>query len=341
MALNDYSALSHCTDEQLQYLDTQLEEVPDLYSLKILLHTQGLGLKRKGATVTIEQVWKKAPLIQIPLGIGHNPDRERRDGKITTETHCTDTNTYEVATLNENLKQLIREEAEKAQKDGRLRKIIIFDTPQAVSNYLHFTSTPNLLLCPHEYIQNQATHHGRSIEDEAHLVATRIGKIEKLKIQAFIAKNKLQNLQVITFAEIETTSLYQALENKILELIAQDSRLSNQLLNSVGESHLHKAEIGTDRGEPNHPNKIYIREQLALYAIKAVTLYIFNLGDTMIHSGETKNVRLTKAILKNKKYREEIHKIFNESSPIQISDSQLLDLADNGFVANELLQKAY
>lgn len=165
------------------YLDTQVEEVPDLYSLKILLHTQGLKLKRKGAKVTIEQVWEEAPLIQIPLGIGHNPDRERRDGKITKETHYTDTekNTYEVATLNENLKQLIRDEAEKAKKDGRLRRIIIFDTPQAVSNYLHFTSTPNLLLCPHDYIQNQATHHGGSIEDEAHLVATRIGKIEKLK----------------------------------------------------------------------------------------------------------------------------------------------------------------
>jgi DNA-binding transcriptional regulator YhcF (GntR family) len=148
-------------------------------------------------------------------------------------------------------------------------------------------------------------------------------------------------MQVITFAEIEKTPLYQALENKIAELIAQDSKLSNQLLNSVSESHLHKAEIGNDKGEPNHPNKKYIREQLALYGIKAVTMHIFNLGDTMIHSGENKNVRLTKAILKNKKYRKEIHKICNEYSPIQISDSQLLDLADNGFVANELLQKAY
>ncbi len=151
--------------ELLKDLCTQVEEVPDLYSLKIRLHTQGLGLKRKGAKVIIEQVWKKAPLIQIPLGIGHNPNRERRDGKITKETRCTDTekNTYEIAISNENLKQLIKNEAEKAKKDGRLRRIITFDTPQAVSNYLHFTSTPNLRLCPHDYIQNQATHYGRTI----------------------------------------------------------------------------------------------------------------------------------------------------------------------------------
>ncbi len=147
-------------------------------------------------------------------------------------------------------------------------------------------------------------------------------------------------MQVITFAEIEKTPLYHALENKIVQLIAQDSKLSNQLLNSVSESHLHKAGIGNNKGESNHPNKKYIREQLALYGIKAVTLHIFNLGDTMIHSGENKNVRLTKTILKNKKYREEIHIICSYYSPIQISDSQLLDLAHNGFVVNELLQEA-
>lgn len=214
----------------------------------------------------------------------------------------------------------VLEDANKRGADeNRKIRFVVFDTPQTTN-----------LSC---FNGNQFN------SEDAYLFSEKRGEHLANGLNHALQEKGLENVEIERFGEIEKQGSYKVLENEIRNIVENDKGLLNQLLNTVSESQLHKSGIG--KGQNVEPfQQFEIRRQLAEYALKAVSLHIYFLGDTIVHSNERQNYRLTQTILRNKKYRKRLLSIFN-SFDSEITEAHLSSLSEAGFLFEESYKDAY
>ena len=215
--------------------------------------------------------------VQIPIGIGHDPKKERQ-----------------VQQKSIGLLRVLFDSERRAQKDGGKRRIVVYDTPQ-VTNYLNFTRSMGDE-SPREYIERLVRERGGTVEAVSYAVAEAIGEQEKIYFERLIQGYDLKHVEVVSFCEIEQSPLFQELLEVVRTMINEDQGLQKALLKTVDDRFLKKAGIGI-KGKEDSQNKEEIRAQLAEYAVKVITLHIWNRGDTVVHEAEKKNYQITQGLL--------------------------------------------
>ncbi len=216
--------------------------------------------------------------VQIPIGIGHDPRKERQ-----------------VQRKSIGLLRVLFDSERSAEKDGVPRRIVVYDTPQ-VTNYLHFISSASGEGTPREYIEHLAQERGGTVEAVSYAVARAIGEQEKVYFDRLIQSYGLKNIEVISFGEIEQDPVFQELVGGVRQMIKKEEGLQRALLNTVDPRFLMKS--GFDIKGKKHPgNKEEVRTNLAEYAVKVIALHIWNRGDTVVHKAEKKNYQITLGIL--------------------------------------------
>ncbi len=226
---------------------------------------------------------------------------------------------YQDKAISESTLKVLEMADKKAQSEKKKINFVVFDTPQAT----------NLS----SFAENQLNY------DEAYKFAEKRGGYVADSLGQVLQEKGLKNIEITRFGEIERQEIYQKLENVLQGIIENDKNLLNQLLNTVSESQLHKAGIGREQ-KAGSSHQSGTRRKLANYALKAITLHIYSLGDTIVHSKEKKNYRLTQTILRNKKYRDKILSVFN-CFDNDVKEAHLCSLCEAGFLYEESFGVAY
>jgi len=318
--LSGESLVTYFREQASNVLSTTGTESIDqeIFRIRRYLHQLGLALTRTGEEdkYGVELVDAELPPIQYLVGIGSNPNS--------------------FVEINENLQAELRIAHDEAVDDGRLRKVIIYDSPQK-ENYINFGPRTMGKSCT----KRRASRDGSSLEDAAKTIAAERGDRYTERIQTFLKENELSNIHVVQLSQLEATHpLYNMLRATIYRIILNDEFLKNQLINTLEAHHLHKGGIGIHPQMPNPKNEEEVRWKLAQYSLPAVVLQILNLGDTIIHPGEIKNSRLTRTILRNTSYRRAIQETFERYGE-SVSDEKLRDLCENGFIRRDSFEDAY
>ena len=271
------------------------------------LHRMGYQVTVHYAEFAVKRIWDELPSVQIPIGICSDP--RKVDSRYTRGI---------------DIIPVLFEAERGAMQDDTKRRIVVYDTPQ-ITNYLHLEHEDNNSgVSVADYLRSLAEEQNYSLKEAARDVALRFGKRDVGFFKHITDTYELKNTEIVSFSDIEQDPLFQALRHEIAGIVDSDEALLSQLSKTVNGRLLKKAGIGIP-GQSDPLDKAGIRRELAEYAIKMVVLHVWNLGDTICHDGETKNYRLTKALVKNRSYQQRILDTFQRFGK-RCSADQLKDL---------------